>query len=288
MTVQAQDNVASSWANKLEYCKAVRVFAAEKKVAIKDVTEDMLEGHELGIKGLAGLYESTPNARPQPGGDGTCSGTPQLGAPPAAKAKAKAKAGKGKERTGGPTEGSGDDPMQGLKEGSEPADHENNRKKAKKTAGSKTSTTTKKERELKELLAMEAQSDQTMTEVTAGMGKDPTGWSWARDFINAYKTFRKDILELYADNEFFRQAKVAALSSKETQRLKKEHKDDYVTLLCEFTCKLGPKIQGMYECTVKIRQMAAAQANAVASPKPSSKGSARKPKRSASQASLSC
>ena len=70
-----------------------------------------------------------------------------------------------------------------MKEGSEPADHENNRKKAKKTAGSKTSTTTKKERELKELLAMEAQSDQTMTEVTAGMGKDPTGWSWARDFI---------------------------------------------------------------------------------------------------------
>ena len=94
MTVQAQDNVASSWANKLEYCKAVRVFAAEKKVAIKDVTEDMLEGHELGIQGLAGLYESTPNARPQPGGDGTCSGTPQLGAPPAAKAKAKAEAGR--------------------------------------------------------------------------------------------------------------------------------------------------------------------------------------------------
>ncbi|CAE7945740.1 unnamed protein product, partial [Symbiodinium necroappetens] len=80
VTVQAQDNVDSSWANRLEYCKAVRVFAAESKVAIKDVTKDMLEGHELGIKGLAGLYESTPSARPQPGGDGTCTAaTPQIG-----------------------------------------------------------------------------------------------------------------------------------------------------------------------------------------------------------------
>ena len=275
--------MASSWSGKLEYCKAVRVFAAENKVAIKDVTKDMLENHELGIKGLAGLYESTPNARPQPGGDGTCSSKPQLGAdaPPAAKTKPKGKAKAAVPMGDAPA----DDPMQGLN-GLEPAGEETKNKKSKKTAGSKTNTITKKERELKELLAMETQSDQTMTEVTAGMGEDPAAWSWAHDFIKAYKTFRTDILELYADNEFFRQAKVAALSSKETQRLKKEHKDDYMSLLCEFTCKLGPKIQGMYECTVKIRQMAAAQASAVASPKPSSKGSARKPKRSASQASL--
>ena len=293
MTVQAQDNVDSSWANRLEYCKAVRVFAAESKVAIKDVTKDMLEGHELGIKGLAGLYESTPSARPQPGGDGTCTAaTPQIGgaAPVAAKAKARGK------KAAGPTEAAsapaahGDDPTQGINaDGSTEAAEENNKnKKSKKTAASKTSTITKKERELKEFLAMEAQSDQTMNEVTASMGKDPGSWSWAQDFIKGYAAFRKDILELYADNEFFRQAKVAALSSKETQRLKKELKDDYLTMLCEFTCKLGPKIQGMYECTVKIRQMAAAQASAVASPKPSSKGSSRKPKRSASQASLSC
>ncbi|CAE7376311.1 unnamed protein product [Symbiodinium microadriaticum] len=291
VTIQSQDNVASSWTEKLEYCKAVRVFAAENDVAIKDITQDMLEGHELGIKGLAALYSSTPKAQPQPGGDGTCSkpvlAAPAAAAPSAAKAKAKAK-GKAK----GPSEGDaqGDDPMQGSVSTLPPADDEkNNNKKPKKTGGSKANTTTKKEKELKEFLAMETQSDHTMSSLTADMGKDPAAWSWARDFVEAYKGFRKDILQLYADNEFFRQAKVAALSSKETTRLRKAYPDgDYVAKLCEFACQLGPKIQGMYDCTVKIRQMADAHANAVAPPKPSSKGSARKPKRSASQASLSC
>ena len=85
MTVQAQDNVDSSWANRLEYCKAVRVFAAESKVAIKDATKDMLEGHD--------------------GGDGTCTAaTPQIGgaAPVAAKAKARGKKAAGPTEAGDP------------------------------------------------------------------------------------------------------------------------------------------------------------------------------------------
>ncbi|CAE7505717.1 unnamed protein product [Symbiodinium sp. CCMP2592] len=283
VTIQATDNVASSWSETLDYCKAVRAFSCEKDVAIKDITKDMLEQHELGLKGLAKLYETLPNAKPQPGrGDGTCNAKlPHPAAAPApSAAKAKAK-GKAKSAAG---EG-GDDPMGSAPNGGLPPDdvdeEKNPAKKAKKSA--QASGTAKKERELKEYLAMEAQSDNSMTAVTADMSKDPAAWSWAKDFVHTYKLLRTEIVQLYADNEFFKEAKVAALSTKETSRLRKTYGIDYHSKLCEWCCQLGPKIQGMYECTTKIRQMADAHANAMIPP---SVKAPRKPKRSASQASL--
>ena len=86
--------------------------------------------------------------------------------------------------------------------------------------------------------------------------------------------------------------KVAALSPKETAKLKKDLKDDYVGKLVEFIAKLGPRIASMAESSFQIRQMADAKRAASESlakaktPAPKAKRGKGKTKRSGSAASL--
>ena len=143
---------------------------------------------------------------------------------------------------------------------------------------------------MKEFLALEAESDNVMSKIAASMTADPPAWTWAKDFAQQYRSLRTEILAMYADIEFFGQMKIAALSAKETSRLKKIYGLDYHSKLCEFCLQLGPKIVLMSECTSKIRSMSDAQASATSGTpsKASSKGSKKKgPKRLASAASLS-
>ena len=299
VTVESESPLSGSWAEKAEFCKAARVYAVEQKIQVKDVTTSMLEKSTLGIRGYAKLYESTPAAFPQPGGDGSASKqtSPEKPAPAPAAAKAKAK-GKAKAVKSGDGAGvpMGENPM-GLgflamqealaaPEADGPDEPSATAKKPKKGAGNPTG---KKEREVKEFLALEAESE-VMSKIAASMAADPPAWTWAKDFAQQYRSLRTEILAMYADVEFFGQMKIAALSAKETSRLKKHYGLDYHSKLCEFCLQLGPKIVLMSECTSKIRSMSDAQASAISGTpsKASSKGSKKKgPKRSASAASLS-
>ena len=188
----------------------------------------MLEKSTLGIRGYAKLYESTLAAFPQPGGDGSASKqtSPEKPAPAPAAAKAKAK-GKAKAVKSGDGAGvpMGENPM-GLgflamqealaaPEADGPDEPAATAKKPKKGAGNPTG---KKEREVKEFLALEAESDNVMSKIAASMAADPPAW---------YRSLRTEILAMYADIEFFGQMKIAALSAKETSRLKKHYGLDY-------------------------------------------------------------
>ena len=305
VTVESESPLSGSWAEKAEFCKAARVYAVEQKIQVKDVTTSMLGNSTLGIRGYAKLYESTPAAYPQPGGDGSASKQispekPPAAAPAVAKAKAKGKAkamkpGNGAEVPKGQNPlgvgfsamqealaASGDDGANNPDEGAAAST-----KKPKKGGGNPTG---KKEREVKEFLALEAESDNVMSKIAASMTADPPAWTWAKDFAQQYRSLRTEILAMYADIEFFGQMKIAALSAKETSRLKKIYGLDYHSKLCEFCLQLGPKIVMMSECTSKIRSMSDAQATAISGTpsQASSQGSKKKgPKRSASAASLS-
>ena len=295
VTVEVKDEpISGSWAAKAQFCKAARCYAVEKGLYVKDVTREMIEATALGIRGYAELYASTPAAFPQPGGDGSASRNTSSSKPPgtapAPAPTAKGKAGKRKEQVTSPD-------LQAVVSGGQAkateendADTQPEQKKPKK-GGAGGNVTSKKERELKEFLALEAHSDNCMTAIAADMSANPASWGWAKEFVQQYKSLRTEILQLYADTKFFKEAKVAALSAKETSRLRKAYGLDYHSKLCEFCLQLGPKISSMGECTSKIRQMADAQATAVASvagtPSKPSKASTRKPTRLASQASLS-
>ena len=80
-------------------------------------------------------------------------------------------------------------------------------------------------------------------------------------------------LKLYADQPFFNAAKVAALSHKQTQKLRKDYGEDYVAKLCEFCTALGPKIVLMAE-----EQMANAKRSAVETLQRQRSGIPAKPK----------
>ncbi|CAE7293625.1 unnamed protein product [Symbiodinium sp. CCMP2592] len=264
VTVESENPLSGSWSEKAEFCKAVRVYAVEYQCAPKDVTLEMLQQTTLGVKGFAKLYESTPAAFPQPGGDGSASNNKQTAANPPAPAAPKAKpAAKGKAKamkTGDGAQGpDGENPLLGS--GGDGDEGQGASKRPKKGAGNPTG---KKEREVKEFLALEAESDNVMSKIASSMSANPAVWSWAKDFVQQYRSLRTEILAMYADVEFFGQMKIAALSAKETSRLKKIYGLDYHSKLCEFCLQMGPKIAMMSECTSKIRSMSDAQAEAAA------------------------
>ncbi|CAE7679618.1 unnamed protein product [Symbiodinium sp. CCMP2592] len=119
-------------------------------------------------------------------------------------------------------------------------------------------------------LPPEQASDNAMSTITIELGKsDPAARQWASGFVKSYKECRVGVLELYAENPFFQSMKVAVLSAKELQKVKKEYKDQYLPKLCDFVSMLGPKISAMAEASVQIQQMACAKKNASESVKAS-------------------
>ncbi|CAE7256188.1 unnamed protein product [Symbiodinium sp. CCMP2592] len=250
VTVEVKEPVKGSWSEKVQLSKAMRCYAAENGKRLVDVTETEVRTSELGLQGYAALFEKTPGAQPKPGGDGSNAGG--------------CKGGK----------------KRGLEQEPKPIDTDlptpppttenppNPNKRAK--AGGSGSVTTKKEKEVKELLAQEQASDNAMSMITIEMGKsDPAAWQWAAGFVKSYKECRVGVLELYAENPFFQSMKVAVLSAKELQKVKKEYKDQYLPKLCDFVSMLGPKISAMAEASVQIQQMASAKKNASESVKAS-------------------
>ncbi|CAE7223622.1 unnamed protein product, partial [Symbiodinium sp. KB8] len=250
VTVEHENPIAGSWTEKAEFCKAARVYAVEQKIQVKDVTTAMLEKTALGIRGYAKLYESTPAAFPQPGGDGSAGKQTSPEKPPApaaatAKAKAKGKA-KASKAAGEPTvvidaATAGMTAPEEL-DGANPGDDQPASKKPKKSGGNPTG---KKEREVKDFLAPEAESDNMMSKIAASMGADPSAWTWAKDFVQQYRTLRAEILAMYADIEFFSQAKVAALSTKETAKLKKMYGLEYANCFFFKDLEKGPEKTGL-------------------------------------------
>ena len=102
---------------------------------------------------------------------------------------------------------------------------------------------------MKEFLALEAESDNVMSKIAASMAADPPAWTWAKDFAQQYRSLRTEILAMYADIEFFGQMKIAALSAKETSRLKKIYGLDYHSKLCEFCLQLGKQDSFYVRCS---------------------------------------
>ncbi|CAE7311876.1 unnamed protein product, partial [Symbiodinium sp. CCMP2592] len=131
-----------------------------------------------------------------------------------------------------------------------------------KTKTKKDQTGPKKEKEVKEFLAMEQSSDVAIGRVMHEKAKNPDGWTWASDLLASYKNFRTEVLKLYCDNPDFQSLKVAALSPKESAKIKKEHGDGYVGKLVEFVTVLGPPITKMAEAAFQIEQMASAKLSA--------------------------
>ena len=273
VTVETTDAVAGSWASKLEFSKAARAYAAENNVGINTVTRELLGRDSLGVRGWAQMFEGNEKAQPKPGGDGSNAKPPGKKPSPAA-----AMQNHGQPAAPPPAAQPGQkrdfaefwQPDAG-KDGLE--DPNNKVKKPKKE-----NSVTKKEKELKELLAAEQVSDSAMTAISADMMKDPTWWGWAKDAVNTYKDHRKEVLKLYADQPFFAQAKVAALSQKQTQKLRRDHKDDYLAKLCEFCTSLGPKITLVAEASFQIEQMAQAKRSAADTLQRQFSGNAGKPK----------
>ena len=259
VTVSSQDSVPGSFAEKVEFSKAARVYAAETGTSLGAVTMSMLQKTNLGLKGYAGKFDTTPEAKPRPGGDGTCA------KPPARKPNSPTPEpqGQASQVAKPPTENPGKRDFDsfyqdnsGKNSAKDPKDPDE--KIVKKNRKGENSVG-RKEKEVKELLAQEQASDNAMTVVAAGMTRDPQWWAWARESVNSYKAHRTQVVALYADQPFFTAAKVAALSPKETMKLRKDYKDDYLAKLCEFCTVLGPKILLMAEASFQIQQMADAK-----------------------------
>ena len=258
-SLECTETIPGSWAEKVEVSKAIRCFAVETGARLVDVSEDDVRNSELGVQGYAALFEKTPAALPKPGGDGS--------------------AAKGGKKRNTPEESG----VAGGPGGEEPPAEEGN---GGNLAG-------KKEKEVKELLAQEQSSDNTMSMITIEMGKgDAASWAWASGFVKNYKDCRMQVLQAYADNPFFQAMKVAVLSAKELQKVKKDYKDQYLSKLCDFVSMLGPKILAMAEASSQISLMSVAKANASlagqpAAAKPTKTKGPSKVKRAASAASIS-
>ena len=275
VTVWAQETVPGSFAAKVEFSKAARVYAAETGTPLLNVTVQMLKKTNLGVQGYASKYEATPAAFPKPGGDGSMAKPgrkapetqplPPPQQPESAPAKKRDFAEFWDEGKPVPNSNPGEPSAKG--EESKP------RKKGKAD-----NSIGKKEKEVKELLAQEQASDNAMTLIAAGMARDPLWWAWAKDSVLGYKRHREDVVQLYADNTFFTSFKVAALSAKETMKLRKDFKDDYLAKLCEFCTLLGPKILLMAEASFQIQQMASAKRSAAETLQKQRSGPLGKPK----------
>ena len=271
VTIEATDTTPGSWAERVEMSKAIRCYAHEHGAKVLDIKEEQVVNSELGVKGYAKLYESRPGAAPRPGGDG--GGTkPSKRPAPAPEAV----------QSSNPGPAAGNPPPENPTDEFAVDPKNNNPKKAKKDG-----TAAKKEKEVKELLALEQTSDNCMTLITGSMAKEPEWWKWAADIVQSYKESRKDVIKLYSENSFYQSMKVAALSPKEMAALKKKFKDDYVTQLVQFVTQLGPKIEAMQRCSHQIEQMASAKRAAAdsatlnrnsAKPKSKAKASAAKRK----------
>ena len=254
VTIEARETIPGSWAERVEQSKAIRAFAAANNKKIQDVGLDMVQKTDMGIKGYAALYAQLPQAAPKTGGDGTNSKPP----PPAPQGN-KRRAGGNAAQEVSAALGQADDQNQDGLDNKNPDGQETNNPKKRKT---KDQMGPKKEREVRELLAMEQSSDNCMALVATAMQKDPAWWSWATAAVQSYRDCRQEVLKGYCDEPFFQSLKVAALSPKETQKLKKQYAEDYVTKLVQFTTSLGPKIQEMSEAAYQIESMASAKNNA--------------------------
>ena len=279
VTVECEETAPDSWAAKVEECKALRAYASEKGMKLADVTQAEVRATSLGLPGWAKLYDSRPAAWPKPGSDGSSKAANQA-------------SNKRKAETQNP-HAFGDGPS-GVSPKKEGEGTGGDGEATKRTTNKKDNTASKKERELKELLATEQSSDNCMAGVAANMAKDPGAWQWATQLVGTYKQQRGAVVQDYANNPAFQQFKVAALSPKETQKVKKQLGEDYIGKLVEFITTLGPKIQAMAETSYQIQQMANAKREATdslrASSKPKArakaKGKASKCKRGSSNASL--
>lgn len=263
VTVEATDSVADSLAEKVVVCKATRAYAHAMKKPLASVKVEEVAKSSLGIKGYAELYANMPQdihaSFPKMDGSNNPSFT-KTGNAAVADGKAKRA-----RKQAGDQQGAGSEPGQDQA----PDPTEPNPKKSKKDQ-----TGPKKEKEVKEFLAMEQSSDVAIGRVMAEMSKNPDGWTWATDLIATYKKYRTEVLKLYCDVEGFQSLKVAALSSKESAKLKKELGDSYVGKLVEFITLAGPQIQKMAEAAFAIEKMASAKLQATEN----MKSSAAKPK----------
>ena len=245
-----RQTIPGSWAAKLEFSKAVRAYSAETGTSIGNVDKALLAGTELGIQGWAEKFSTLGlDPRAKSGGDGSNQHT-NAGKRPRAKAAP------------APAQTSGADVNPPAQEGAggTPGEEGQPTKRAKNSKGE--NLVTKKEKEMKELLAQEQASDIEMTRIAANISRDPTWWGWAAEVVAEYKRHRATVLKMYSDNPFFMACKVAALSPKESSKLRKENKDNYLPQLCDFCTSLGPPISRMTEASFQLKDMAAAKLGA--------------------------
>ncbi|CAE7826908.1 unnamed protein product [Symbiodinium necroappetens] len=244
VTVETTDTVSGSMAAKVTACKAMRAYAVHHNKQLQEVTEEAVASSSLGLKGWAELYDGMPQEAHKsfPKSDGS-NNQPFEATGNTAVQKAK------RAKVAVDPAGAGD---------AVPPSTEDD-KAGGKTKVKKDQTASKKEKEIKEFLAMEQSSDVTMSRVMGEIGRNAAGWSWATDLIGTYKQHRTQVLKLYCDNTEFQSLKIAALSPKESQKLKKEFGDSYVSKLVEFVTVLGPAIEQMSRCALQVQEMATAK-----------------------------
>ena len=264
VTVEATEPM-SGWSLEVLKCKAMRAYACDKKLRLQDVSVAQVEKSKLGLKGYADLYEKLPGAQPKPGPDGT-NNTP----PPPAPVQNKRRRGETNAE-------------QMAREALPPPPEENSGERNTKR-GKRDQTQAKKEKEVKELLAMEQPADKAMSLICKEVQQDGPWWAWAKDAIQSYKQNRITIMQAYTDQAAFQQMKVAALSPKETQKLKKDLGEHYVSKLVEYTTVLGPLIQTMAEGAFQIQHMASAKRQAADELKKSTAPKAKAKRKAAAKA----
>ena len=278
VTIEATEAVPNSLAEKVIVCKAMRAYAHSMKRPLGSVTEQEVAETKLGIKGYAELYATVAEHIGTPKMDGS-NNPPFPSTGNSAVTEGKTKKNKRAKQQEDDQQPAGDD------------DKENSNPDPTPKKPRKDQTGPRKEKEVKELLAMEQSSDVSMGRIMSEFGKNPADWSWAKELIADYKTYRTEVLRLYADVAGFQSLKVAALSPKESAKVKKEWGEGYVGKLVEFVTVAGPQIQKMAEAAFGIEKMAAAKNQAAdflsAKPKAKAKGKSKASlKRSASSKSL--
>ncbi|CAE7891290.1 unnamed protein product [Symbiodinium microadriaticum] len=277
ITVESTDTISDSLAAKVVACKAMRAYANHHKKQLQEVSEDDVASSSLGLKGWAELYDGLPQEalKSFPKCDGS-NNQPFKDTGDAAVQKAKRAKVAAAE-------------VPATTDGLPPAQEEEKSSSGKSKA-KKDQTASRKEKEIKEFLAMEQSSDVAMSRVMGEMSKNADGWSWATDLIGTYKQYRTEVLKLYAATVEFQSLKIAALSPRESQKLKKEFGESYVSKLVEFVTVLGPAIEKMSQCAFQVQEMASAKdaaTKAASAPKPKAKAKSKsKLRRSASAKSL--
>ncbi|CAE7468760.1 unnamed protein product, partial [Symbiodinium microadriaticum] len=264
VTIEATEAVPNSLAEKVILCKAMRAYAHAMKKPLGSVTEKEVADSKLGLKGYAELYTTLAEHIGTPKMDGS-NNAPFAHTGMAAVTEGKNK--RAKQQVMDDQQPAGDD----EKENSTP---DPTPKKPRKDQ-----TGPRKEKEVKELLAMEQSSDVSMGRIMSEFGKNPADWSWAKELIADYKTYRTEVLRLYCEVPGLQSLKVAALSPKESAKVKKEWGEGYVGKLVEFVTVAGPQIQKMAEAAFGIEKMSAAKNQAadflIAKPKAKAKSKSK-------------